>query len=103
MCLLPLDVKRTLAVKVPNALKVLLPPGAGLAQAVRTALPPTTKEPQEQQAIQAATAEAEKANVELSHSCFPVLPFWVEQPLHVRAMHLWRPVLLLYEGMSCML
>ena len=53
---------------VPNALKVLLPPGAGLAQAVRAALAPTTKEPQVQQAIQAATAEAEKANVRLCRS-----------------------------------
>lgn len=63
MCILPLDVKRALAVAVPNALKVYVAPGAGLAQAVRAGLPPTTKEPQVQQAIQAATAEAEKAKV----------------------------------------
>lgn len=63
MCILPLDVKRAVAVTVPNALKVYLAPGSGLAQAVRAGLPPTTKEPQVQQAIQAATAEAEKAKV----------------------------------------
>lgn len=63
MCILPLDLKRALAASVPNALKVYVAPGAGLAQAVRAGLPPTTKEPQVQQAIQAATAEAEKAKV----------------------------------------
>ncbi len=63
MCILPLDVKRSTAVTVPNVLKVFLAPGAGLAQAVRAGLPPTTKEPQIQLAIQAATAEAEKAKV----------------------------------------
>ena len=63
MCIMSLDVKRSVAMNVPNALKVLLAPGAGLAQAVRAGLPPTTKEPQVQQAIQAATAEAERARV----------------------------------------
>ena len=63
MCIMPLDVKRALALSVPGALKIFLAPGAGLAQAVRAGLPPTTKEPQVQQAIQAATAEAEKAKV----------------------------------------
>ena len=58
-----LDVKRALALSVPNALQVFLAPGASLAQAVRAGLPPTTKEPQVQQAIQAANAEAERAKV----------------------------------------
>ena len=69
ICLLPLDLKRALAVNLPIALKVLLSPGPGLAQAVRAALPSTTKEPQVQQAIQAATAEAEKANVGPKSCC----------------------------------
>lgn len=63
MCIMPLDLKRALALSVPGALKIFLAPGAGLAQAVRAGLPPTTKEPQVQQAIQAATADAEKAKV----------------------------------------
>ena len=63
MCILSLDVTRALAVAVPKALKVYLAPGAGLAQAVRAGLPPGTKEPQVQQAVQAATAEADKAKV----------------------------------------
>lgn len=63
MCVLSLDAKRAPAVAVPNALKVYLAPGPGLAQAVRAGLPPGTKEPQVQQAIQAATAEADKAKV----------------------------------------
>ena len=63
MCILSLDVTKALAVAVPKALKVYLAPGAGLAQAVRAGLPPGTKEPQVQQAIQAATAEADKAKV----------------------------------------
>ena len=63
MCILSLDVTRALAVAVPKAVKVCLVPGAGLAQAVRASLPPGTKEPQVQQAIQAATAEAGKAKV----------------------------------------
>ena len=63
MCVMPLDVKRAVALSTPNALKVFLAPGAGLAQAVRAGLPPTTKEPQVQQAIQAANAEAERAKV----------------------------------------
>ena len=58
-----LDVKRAVALSTPNALKVFLAPGTGLAQAVRAGLPPTTKEPQIQQAIQAASAEAERAKV----------------------------------------
>ena len=63
MCIMPLDMKRAVALAVPNALKVFIHPGAGLAQAVRAGLPPATKEPQVQQAIQAATAEVEKAKV----------------------------------------
>lgn len=63
MCIMPLDAKRASALSVPGALKIFLAPGGGLAQAVRAGLPPTTKEPQVQQAIQAATAEAEKAKV----------------------------------------
>jgi len=63
MCVMTLDMKRALALSVPNALKVFLAPGTNLAQAVRAGLPPTTKEPQIQQAIQAATAEAQRAKV----------------------------------------
>ena len=63
MCVMALDVKRAVALSTPNALKVFLAPGTGLAQAVRAGLPPTTKEPQIQQAIQAASAEAERAKV----------------------------------------
>ncbi len=63
MCVMALDVKRALTLSAPNALKVFLAPGTGLAQAVRAGLPPTTKEPQVQQAIQAANAEAERAKV----------------------------------------
>ena len=63
MCVMPLDVKRAVALSTSNALKVFLVPGAGLAQAVRAGLPPATKEPQVQQAIQAANAEAERAKV----------------------------------------
>ncbi len=63
MCVMTLDMKRALALSVPNALKVFLAPGTGLAQAVRAGLPPTTKEPQIQQAIQAVIAEAERAKV----------------------------------------
>lgn len=63
MCIMALDVKRALAVAAPNALRLYLAPGAGLAQAVRAGLPPGTKEPQVQQAIQTATAEADKAKV----------------------------------------
>lgn len=63
MCILSLDVTRALALAVPRALKVYLAPGAGLAQAVRAGLPPGSKEPQVQQAIQTATLEAEKAKV----------------------------------------
>ena len=58
-----LDVKRALTLSTPNALKVFLAPGTGLAQAVRAGLPPTSKEPQVQQALQAANAEAERAQV----------------------------------------
>ena len=66
MCIMAVDVRRALAVAMPNALKVYLAPGAGLAQAVRAGLPPGTKEPQVQQAIQTATAEADKAKVSSS-------------------------------------
>ena len=73
MCILSVDVTRALTVAVPKALKVYLNPGAGLAQAVRAGLPPGTKEPQVQQAIQVATAEADKAKVsgsnQLPHCC----------------------------------
>lgn len=74
MCILSLDVKKALAVAVLNALKVYVAPGAGLAQAVRAGLPPTTKEPQVQQAIQAATAEAEKAKVCPRAQTIPLWP-----------------------------
>lgn len=75
MCILSLDVKRALAVAVPSALKVYLAPGPGLAQAVRAGLPPGTKEPQVQQAIQAATAEADKAKVSGGNQqAYPVAP-----------------------------
>ncbi|KAL0028975.1 hypothetical protein WJX77_009213 [Trebouxia sp. C0004] len=73
MCVMALDVKRALTLSVPSALKVFLAPGTGLAQAVRAGLPPTTKEPQIQQAIQAATAEAERAK-EAAASFAAVVP-----------------------------
>ena len=63
MCILNLDVKRAMSLTVPNALKALIDPRGGLAEAVKGGLPPGTKEPQIQQAIEAATADIHRAKV----------------------------------------
>lgn len=63
MCILRLDVKQGVALAMPNALKVFIDPKGTLAEAVKAGLPPGTKEPQIQQAIQAATAEVQHAKV----------------------------------------
>lgn len=63
MCILNLDVKQAMSLTVPNALKALIDPRGGLAEAVKGGLPPGTKEPQIQQAIEAATADIHRAKV----------------------------------------
>lgn len=63
MCILNLDVPRSMSLTVPNALKVLIDPRAGLAEAVKAGLAPGTKEPQIQQAVEAATVDIHRAKV----------------------------------------
>ena len=69
MCILRLDVKQGVALAMPNALKVFIDPKGTLAEAVKAGLAPGTKEPQVQQAIQAATTEVQHAKVSILMPC----------------------------------